>query len=184
MGFSIPRGGRVGTRHLGRTAATSKNAQHDKLALANAIGRTRWASSHVVLAVVGSAVAIVGAAVMTGLSYGVAADDVGGKLGVVLVAFVAIYFLGLDLHAVHAHAACFWCVVAAYRRGVIGIGPRTFRRRDLCEGSPGRCTHSSQPSNCLFDAGGELVDVGCRIVVGGDPEHDVIGVAENGYACS
>ena len=111
MGFSIPRGGRVGTRHLGRTAATSKNAQHDKLALANAIGRTRWASSHVVLVIVGSAVAIAGAAVMTGLSYGVAADDVGGKLGVVLVAFVAIYFLGLDLHAVHAHAACFWWVV-------------------------------------------------------------------------
>jgi ABC-2 type transport system permease protein len=97
--------------------------------VASAIGRIRWAASHIVFAIVGSAAAILIAGVVAGLTYGIASGDVGGKvaevLGVaafqlpaiwmlvaipvalfglvprftpvawgVLVAFVAVYFLG------------------------------------------------------------------------------------------
>ena len=52
--------------------------------LAEAIARSRWVLSHLAFAVAGSAVAILAAGVVTGLSYGIAVDDVGGKVRSVL----------------------------------------------------------------------------------------------------
>ena len=48
------------------------------------MSRTRWLASHLVIAIVGSAVAILIAGLVAGLTYGVAAGDVGGKLPTVL----------------------------------------------------------------------------------------------------
>ncbi|GBG37548.1 tetronasin ABC transporter integral membrane protein [Mycobacterium montefiorense] len=53
-------------------------------ALAGAVSRTRWLASHLVAALVGSAVAMLLAGVTGGLVYGVAAGDVGGKLAMVV----------------------------------------------------------------------------------------------------
>jgi ABC-2 type transport system permease protein len=52
--------------------------------LSGAVSRTRWLASHLGIAVVGSATAILMAGVVTGLTYGIAAGDVGGKLPTVL----------------------------------------------------------------------------------------------------
>lgn len=47
---------------------------------AGSLGRGRWLASHLVIALAGSAVAILAAGVMTGTVYGVAVGDVGGQL--------------------------------------------------------------------------------------------------------
>lgn len=52
--------------------------------LAGAVGRIRWLASHLVFAIVGSAVALLVAGLVTGLTYGAAAGDVAGKLETVL----------------------------------------------------------------------------------------------------
>jgi ABC-2 type transport system permease protein len=52
--------------------------------LAGAVSRTRWLASHLVIAIVGSAAAILLAGLVAGLTYGLAAGDVGGKLPTVL----------------------------------------------------------------------------------------------------
>ncbi len=52
--------------------------------LAGAVDRTRWLTSHLVMAVAGSGVAMLLAGLVAGLTYGVAAGDVGAKLPVVL----------------------------------------------------------------------------------------------------
>ncbi|MEZ0366321.1 ABC transporter permease [Mycobacterium sp. pUA109] len=52
--------------------------------LAGAVSRPRWLASHLVLALGGSAAALLLAGGVAGLAYGVAADDVGGKLPAVL----------------------------------------------------------------------------------------------------
>jgi ABC-2 type transport system permease protein len=81
--------------------------QRAETLLSGAVSRTRWLSGHLVLALVGSAVAIVIAGVVAGLTYGVAADDIGGKLAMVagtamaqlpavwLAAAVAVALFGL-----------------------------------------------------------------------------------------
>ena len=51
--------------------------------LAGAVSRTRWLASHLVAALLGSAVAMLLAGATGGLVYGVAAGDVGGKLAIV-----------------------------------------------------------------------------------------------------
>ncbi|ORW57354.1 ABC transporter permease [Mycobacterium parmense] len=51
--------------------------------LAGAVSRTRWLASHLVAALLGSAVAMLVAGAAGGLLYGVAAGDAGGKLAVV-----------------------------------------------------------------------------------------------------
>jgi ABC-2 type transport system permease protein len=58
--------------------------QRAETILAGAVGRVRWVSSHLLFAIVGSAVALLSAGVLAGLLYGVAADDVGGKLATVI----------------------------------------------------------------------------------------------------
>jgi ABC-2 type transport system permease protein len=52
--------------------------------LAGAVSRTRWLASHLVAALLGSAVAMLVAGVTAGLLYGIAAGDVGGKLAMVI----------------------------------------------------------------------------------------------------
>ncbi|MET0701564.1 MAG: ABC transporter permease [Mycobacterium sp.] len=61
-----------------------ESSQRAEPVLAGAVSRIRWLASHLVIAVVGSAVAMLIAGVVTGLTYGLAADDVGGKLPTVL----------------------------------------------------------------------------------------------------
>lgn len=58
--------------------------QRAETLLSGAVGRTRWAASHIVFALVGPAVAMLAAGVVTGLTYGIASADVGGKLRVVV----------------------------------------------------------------------------------------------------
>ncbi|TDH52488.1 ABC transporter permease [Mycobacterium talmoniae] len=52
--------------------------------LAGAVSRPRWLASHLVIALGGSAAALLLAGAVAGLAYGVAAGDVGGKLPAVL----------------------------------------------------------------------------------------------------
>ncbi|KAA0022578.1 ABC transporter permease [Antrihabitans cavernicola] len=65
--------------------------------LAGSIGRIRWALSHIVFALLGPAVALVVAGLAAGLAYGVATDDINGKLpavlGAALVQLPAIWLL-------------------------------------------------------------------------------------------
>jgi ABC-2 type transport system permease protein len=61
-----------------------ETAQRAETTLAGAVSRARWLASHLVAALAGSAAAILIAGVAAGLTYGVAADDVGGKLAVVV----------------------------------------------------------------------------------------------------
>jgi ABC-2 type transport system permease protein len=74
-------------------------AQRGETLLAGAISRTRWAASHIVFAIVGPAVAMLAAGLITGLTYGIAAGDVGGKLCSVLAV------AGLQLPAIWMLAA-------------------------------------------------------------------------------
>ncbi len=59
-------------------------AQRGETTLAGAVSRTRWLASYLVTALAGSATAMLVAGVAAGLVYGVAADDIGGKLAVVV----------------------------------------------------------------------------------------------------
>jgi ABC-2 type transport system permease protein len=52
--------------------------------LAGAVSRTRWLASHFAIALAASAAALMMAGLSTGLTYGAAADDIGGKLPLVL----------------------------------------------------------------------------------------------------
>ena len=52
--------------------------------LAGAVGRIRWAASHILVAIAGSAVAILAAGLVAGFSYGIASGDLGGRLPAVL----------------------------------------------------------------------------------------------------
>jgi polyether ionophore transport system permease protein len=61
-----------------------ESAQRAETTLAGAVSRTRWLASHLVAALVGSAMAILAAGVAGGLVYGFAAGDVGGKLATVV----------------------------------------------------------------------------------------------------
>jgi ABC-2 type transport system permease protein len=61
-----------------------ESSQHAETLLAGAVSRTRWLASHLVFAILGSAVAILVAGLVAGLAYGSAAGDIGGKLPTVL----------------------------------------------------------------------------------------------------
>ena len=58
--------------------------QRAETVLGGAVGRSRWLASHLVIALMGSAVAILIAGVAAGLTYGIAAHDVEGKLWMVV----------------------------------------------------------------------------------------------------
>jgi len=63
--------------------------------LSGSVSRNRWLTGHLVLALVGSALAIVIAGIVAGLTYGLAAHDVSGKLlmvvGTALVQLPAVW---------------------------------------------------------------------------------------------
>ncbi len=61
-----------------------ESGQRAETTLAGAVSRTRWLASHVVAALVGSAVAMLLSGLAGGLVYGIAAGDVGGKLALVV----------------------------------------------------------------------------------------------------
>src|ERR1700743_383096 len=58
----------------------AETAQRAATLLRGAISRSRWLTGHLVIALIGSAVAIGLAGTIAGLTYGTAAHDVGGKL--------------------------------------------------------------------------------------------------------
>ena len=78
--------------------------------LATAVGRLRWAASHLVFSVLGSALALAAAGVTTGLAYGLAAGDPGHQVGRVLGAAL------VQLPAV-------W-VLAGVAVALVGLAPR------------------------------------------------------------
>jgi ABC-2 type transport system permease protein len=78
--------------------------------LAGAVSRTRWLASHLVAALLGSAVAMLVAGVTAGLLYGAAAGDVGSKLAMVVGAAT------VQLPAV-------W-LASAVAVGLFGLAPR------------------------------------------------------------
>lgn len=59
-------------------------SQRAEIILAGAVSRTRWLVSHLVIAIAGSAAAIMLAGFVAGLTYGAAAGDIGSKLPTVL----------------------------------------------------------------------------------------------------
>jgi ABC-2 type transport system permease protein len=61
-----------------------ESAQRAEALLAGAVSRTRWLATHLVIAIVGSTVALLIAGLTAGVTYGAAAGDVGGKLATVL----------------------------------------------------------------------------------------------------
>ena len=65
---------------------SEESSQHGETVLAGAVGRIRWAASHIVFAITGPTVAMLAAGLVAGLTYGLAADDIGDKLPGVLAA--------------------------------------------------------------------------------------------------
>jgi len=61
-----------------------ETGQRAETLLSGAVSRSRWLAGHLVIALLGSAAAILLAGVAAGLTYGVAAHDVSGKLWMVL----------------------------------------------------------------------------------------------------
>ncbi len=61
-----------------------ESSQHAEPVLAGAVSRIRWLASHLMIAVLGSGLAMLIAGLVTGLTYGAAAHDIGGKLPTVL----------------------------------------------------------------------------------------------------
>lgn len=86
--------------------------------LAGAVSRIRWAASHLAFAVGGPALALLTAGLVAGLTYGLAADDVGGKLpGVVAAAAVQLPFVWLSAGI----ALCFFGIIPRFTQMVWGV---------------------------------------------------------------
>ncbi|MBO0879823.1 MAG: ABC transporter permease [Mycobacterium sp.] len=66
-----------------------ESSQHAETLLAGAVGRSRWLSSHLTIALMGSGAGMLVAGLAAGLAYGVAANDVRGKLAMDLPGFIA-----------------------------------------------------------------------------------------------
>jgi ABC-2 type transport system permease protein len=73
-------------------------SQRAETVLGGAVGRSRWLAGHLAIALLGSAVAMLIAGSVAGLTYGVAAHDVGGKL-VTVVATAAVQLPAVWLSA-------------------------------------------------------------------------------------
>lgn len=101
---------------------SEENAQRGESVLAGAIGRTRWALSHLTFALLGPTVAMAVAAVAAGLTYGAAVDDIGGRLpgvvGAAMVQLPAIWLLAGVTTAlfglVPRFAPVAWAVLVAF----------------------------------------------------------------------
>ncbi len=65
---------------------SEESATRAETLLAGSVGRLRWVTSHLVFAVFGTAIALLAAGVVAGLTYGIAAGDIGGKLPGVMAA--------------------------------------------------------------------------------------------------
>ena len=87
-----------------------ETSQRAETLVAGAVSRIRWMASHLGFALAGSAVAMLGAGLAAGLAYGVAADDIGGKVSTVVGTAAA------QLPAV-------W-LLAAVTVALFGIAPR------------------------------------------------------------
>jgi ABC-2 type transport system permease protein len=87
-----------------------ESAQRAEPTLAGAVSRTRWLASHLVAALLGSAVAMLASGVAGGLVYGAAAGDVGGKVAIVVGS------AAVQLPAV-------W-LLSAVTVGLFGLAPR------------------------------------------------------------
>jgi ABC-2 type transport system permease protein len=87
-----------------------ESSQRAEAVLAGAVSRTRWLASHLVIALAGSALAILASGITAGVVYGVAVGDVGDKMPTV-VASAAV-----QLPAVWLLSAVTVCV--------FGIAPR------------------------------------------------------------
>ncbi|GAB7068922.1 ABC transporter permease [Mycobacterium hodleri] len=61
-----------------------ESSRRAEMVLAGAVSRTRWLASHLIVAIVGTGVAMILAAAVAGLTYGAASGDVTGKLPTVL----------------------------------------------------------------------------------------------------
>ena len=85
-------------------------AQRAETTLAGAVSRTRWLASHLAVALIGSAVAMLISGVAVGLIYGTTAGDLGGKLA------IAVGSAAVQLPAV-------W-LLAAVTVGLFGLAPR------------------------------------------------------------
>lgn len=100
--------------------------------LAGAVSRTRWLASHLVVAIVGSAAAMLLAGLAAGVSYGVAAGDVGATLPTVLataaVQLPAVWLMAAVTLALFGAAPRFcpvaWGVLAGFI-AVYLLGPLT-----------------------------------------------------------
>ncbi len=64
--------------------AQEESSQRAETLLAGAVPRSRWLASHLTIAICGSAAALLLAGLAAGMTYGVAAGDVSGKLPTVL----------------------------------------------------------------------------------------------------
>ncbi len=90
--------------------------------LAGAVSRTRWLASYLTLAIIGSGVAMLLAGAVTGLTYGIAAGDVGAKLptviGTAAVQLPAVWLLAAVTVALFGLAPRFtpatWTVLVAF----------------------------------------------------------------------
>lgn len=87
-----------------------ESASRAETLLAGSVGRYRWAASHLVFAMAGTAASLLIAAVIAGVVYGVAANDVGAKLPEALAA------AAVQLPAV-------W-LMAAITMALVGLLPR------------------------------------------------------------
>lgn len=121
-----------------------ETAQRGETIMAVAIGRTRWAISHLFFAITGSAVAILAAGFVTGLGYGIAVDDFGGKLrtvqAVAATQLPAIWMLAAVTVALFGLIPRFtpvaWGVLVAFV-AVYLLGPRVDRRVPALAARPG-----------------------------------------------
>lgn len=83
-----------------------ETTQRTETVLASAISRTRWLATHLVISLIGPSAAMLVAGMATGLSYGIAAHDVAGKLmiavGAAAVQLPAIWLLTAVTAAIFA----------------------------------------------------------------------------------
>ena len=102
--------------------------------LAGAVGRIRWAASHILVAIAGAAVAILAAGLVAGFSYGIASGDVGGRLPAVLTV------AALQLPAI-------W-MLAAVTVALFGLVPDSPPSHGACSSPSSRCICSGRSPGC------------------------------------